>query len=135
MHLLLAGRATLEIPQGDLQETSLNKKYIFIQNLVKEFWKKWYRSVFPTLLPSYKWKNTTRNIQPGDVVLIYQESISKGSYPLGKILKVTKSKDNLVRSCTVQYMTGDKKKSIDKSVNALVVIVPVDYKNFMDIDV
>ena len=86
-HLLLAGRATVEIPQGDLQETSLNKKYIFIQNLVKEFWKKWYRSVFPTLLPSYKWKNTTRNIQPGDVVLIYQESISKGSYPLGKYLR------------------------------------------------
>ena len=79
--------------------------------------------------------NTTRNIQPGDVVLIYQESISKGSYPLGRVLKVTKSNDDLVRSCTVQYMTGDKKKCIDKSVNALVVIVPVDYKNFMDIDV
>ena len=60
---------------------------------------------------------------------------TKGSYPLGKVLEVTKSKDDLVRSCTVQYMTGDKKKSIDKSVNALVVIVPVDYKNFMDIDV
>ena len=134
-HLLLAGRASVEIPQGDLQETSLNKKYIFIQNLVKEFWKKWYRSVFPTLIPSYKWRSTTRNIQAGDVILIYQENITRGSYPLGKVLKVMKSDDDLVRKASVQYMTGDKKKCVDKSVNALVVIIPVDYKHYMDTDI
>ena len=38
--------------------------------------KRWNRSVFRTLIPSYQWRSTTRDIQPGDVFLICQESIN-----------------------------------------------------------
>ena len=126
---LLMGRATIEIPEGPFTETTLNKRFIFIQNLVTQWWKKWMKSVFPYLLPSYKWTNKKRNLQPGDVVLIHKEDIKRGNYQLGKISAVSTSEDNMVRKASVEYMTGQTKKVVEKAVSSLILIIPVDYRN------
>ena len=85
--------------------------------------------VFPSLLPSYKWTATSRNLENGDVVLIYHEGLKRGTFQLGKILDATKSDDGLVRKATVHYMVGGTKKTVEKAVSSLVLIVPNDYKN------
>ena len=69
-HLLLAGRSSIEIPEGPFQETKLNKRFIFVQNLVTQFWEKWMKTVFPKYIQSYKWTHEKRNLREGDVVLI-----------------------------------------------------------------
>ena len=87
------------------------------------------KSVFPYLLPSYKWTNKKRNLQPGDVVLIHKEDVKRGTFQLGKISAVTASEDNMVRKVNVEYMTGQTKKVVEKAVSSLILIIPVDYRN------
>ena len=86
------------------------------------------KSVSPYLLPSYKWTNKKRNLQPGDVVLIHKEDIKRGNH-LGKISAVSTSEDNMVRKASVEYMTGQTKKVVEKAVSSLILIIPVDYRN------
>ena len=126
-HLLLAGRPTIEIPQGDFQETKLNKRFIYIQNLIAEWWKKWFSSVFPSLLPSYKWATTRRNLMSGDVVLIHKENIKRGTYLRGIVIKPIQSDDGLVRKAVIQYIIGGVKKTVERAVSSLVLIVPAGY--------
>ena len=64
---LLMGRATSEIVTGPFNETkNVNKRLKFIETLVQDWWKRWCESVFPTLVPSYKWHH--RNISVGDIL-------------------------------------------------------------------
>ncbi|RCN44551.1 hypothetical protein ANCCAN_09439 [Ancylostoma caninum] len=53
----------------------------------------------------------------GDVVLIHQDSTPRGSWPLGLIIHLNKSKDGYVRS--VKVRTG-KRNVLERSVNQLV---------------
>ena len=53
-HLLL-GRSTPEVVDGDFNYSkNVNKRHIFLQTLVQQWWKKWYDTVLPSLVPSYK---------------------------------------------------------------------------------
>jgi hypothetical protein len=127
-HLFLAGRSTVETPQGDFQPTKLTKRFTFVQNLISEWWKKWYHLVFHSLSASYKWRNVTPNLRVGDVVLIYREGLKCGDYQLGKILEARKSEDGLVCKCLVEYVMGTVHKTVEKAVGSLVLIVPVNYQ-------
>ena len=62
-HLIL-GRATSEAVQGSLHNTKdVNKRFQFLQSLVDDWWKRWYESVLPSLVPSYKWYQRHRNVK------------------------------------------------------------------------
>ena len=97
-----------------------------------QFWKKWYKVVFPSLVPSYKWKTSVRNLEEDDVVLIYKEGIKRGCYPLGRVKKTYKSSDGFVRKADILYMSGDTQKTFQKAVSSLVVIIPTNYQHYMD---
>ena len=131
-HLLLAGRSNIEIPQVEpMKESKLNKRYCYIQRLIEEWWRKWYSSVFYTLLPSYRWSIQQRNIQAGDLVLVKLENVSKGTFPLGLVTKIVPSLDKLVR--VVEIKMKDQK-VIKRDVTKIIVIIPRDYNNFLDLD-
>ena len=93
---LIMGRATIEVPEGPFTETKLNRRFTFIQDLVNQWWKKWMSQVFPKYLASYKWTHERRNLQEGDVVLIYKEDVKRGKYQLGKVIEANISEDGLV---------------------------------------
>ena len=65
---------------------------------------------------------------PGDAVLIFKEGIKRGSYLMGKVQSVSTGEDGLVRKANVEYICGGTKKSVDKAVTSLILIVPVDYQ-------
>ena len=53
-HLLL-GRATSEVVKGPFDDKrNPNKRMKFLESLVEDWWKRWYESVLPSLVPSYK---------------------------------------------------------------------------------
>ena len=126
---LLIGRGTTDIPQGPFTESRLNRRHVFIQNLVSSWWRRWYRSIFPYLIPSHRWTKQARNFEKGDTVLIHREGIKRGTYQLGNVIEAIKSDDGFVRRCKVNYVVSGSKKTVEKSITALVLLVPVDYKN------
>ena len=129
-HLLLSGRATVDAPcPPEVQVSKLTKRYVYQQKLVDQFWRKWYRSAFHHLIPSYKWRKEVRNLDIGDTVLIYKEGLGRGTYKLGVIVDVYPDKEGIVRRANVEYMAGQARKTVERSQNDLVLLVKRDYTN------
>ena len=76
---LIIGRASPNVPQGPFKDRqSLKHRFDFIQRLVNQFWKRWYRDVFPNLIIRQKWHVDERNIKVNDVVLIQDSNALRG---------------------------------------------------------
>ena len=56
----------------------------------------------PTLQERAKWMKPRRSLEIGDLVLIADESVHRGKWPLGKVVDVFRGKDGYVRSAKVQ---------------------------------
>ena len=62
------------------------------------FWKRWLKEYLPTLSVQEKWINPRRFLTSGDLVLICDENILRGNWPLGRVIEVHDGKDGDVRS-------------------------------------
>ena len=136
---LLLGRACAKNP-GNWQPTRqhIAKRYHFVQAVVSEFWAKWIELCAPALVTRYKWTEPTRNLRPGDIVLIADKSPIKGDYRLGMINEVVAGNDGKVRRALVKYKnykvgerdheyTGREEVVVSRSVHRLALLVPVEY--------
>ena len=135
-HLIL-GRATSEAVQGSLHNTKdVNKRFQFLQSLVDDWWKRWYESVLPSLVPSYKWYQRHRNVKVGDVCLIQYKSAVKATYKLGRAIRVKKGVDGLVRTVTLAYRNANENvnREVDRPIHGIAVIVPIEEQASIELD-
>ena len=102
--LLMKGRSSL--PPGLFEPHDLYVKrrwrqvqYTCISDL---FWKRWVREYLPLLQERQKWNQERRNLKPGDIVVIMDATVPRGSWPLGRVLKAFQDKRGLVRSVRLQ---------------------------------
>ena len=124
---LLLGRSTNEVPQGPFHTNpSKTRRFTYIQNLVDEWWNKWYNLVLPSLVPSYKWQQRHRNVRKGDICLVRYKKSIRATYRLGRVSEVKTGKDGLVRSVRLQYKLQDEKvyRYVDRAIHGIAVIVP-----------
>ena len=98
-----------------------------VQDMVDKWWARWYDSVLPTLVPSYKWLQRHRNCKVNDICLIRYKSL-RSTYRLGRIKEVHHGADNLVRRVTLEYKLPNEKKfrTVDRAIHGIAVIVPVE---------
>ncbi|XP_051168417.1 uncharacterized protein LOC127286146 [Leptopilina boulardi] len=107
-HALL-GRALYSFPEALTINENLD--YITRWRLVKAlrdtFWNRWSRDYIHTLQQRNKWAVKKQNLQTNDLVLILDSSLLKrGSWPLGRIIKVFPGSDGLVRSASIRTASG-----------------------------
>ena len=124
---LLLGRSSNDVPQGPFNHNvSKAKRFIYVQNVVDEWWNKWYNLVLPSLVPSYKWQQRHRNVQLGDICLIRYKKSIRATFRLGRVCEVKTSNDGLVRSVRLQYkLQGEKVyRFVDRAIHGIAVIVP-----------
>ena len=141
---LLGGRSTINIPNVRTDgDPKLTRRLRFIEDTTQEFWSKWFAQVFHSLVPSYKWKTETRNVLPGDIVLLKESNQLKAEYKLAKVKTADPGPDGKVRRVTLIYKnlkpTGTCPKKADKDLKGatfsetdrciqnIIVIVPSDY--------
>ena len=74
------------------------------QFLIDEFWRRWYDEYLHNLQKRSKWFKINKNLKPGDVILLRDKTAPRNDWPLGRVVSVKKSEDNLVRSCDVVVM-------------------------------
>lgn len=129
---LLLGRASNTIPQGPFFETKNPRhRYEFCQQIVDSWWSRWYRDVFPDLVPRKKWHTTTRNVAIGDFVLVKDQNEIRGHWTRGIIEDVFPGNDGKVRNVKVKTVTGHYERPITK----ITVLYPVEgYGDENDID-
>ena len=128
---VILGRASSEVPQGPFdhdQSKNITKKFRFLQNLVSQWWNEWYQSVFPSLVPCYKWLQRHRNVQVGDICLIRYRKETRATYRMGRVNEVRTGVDGLVRSVVLQYKLPNEKvfRTVDRPIHGICVIVPVE---------
>ena len=127
-HLIL-GRSTPDVAIGPFDnDTNVNKRFIFIQSLIDDWWKFWYKSVLPSLVPSYKWMQKHRNVKVGDVCLIKYAGLKRGTYRLGRVKSTEAGKDNKVRRVTLVYKNEGEKvfREVERPIQGIAVIVPIE---------
>ena len=124
---LLLGRSTTIIPQGPFSDNkNPADRYKFIQAVCNNFWKRWNREIFPSLVIHPKWHVQRRNVMVGDVVLLQDSNVVRGEWKMGIVSEVTTSKDCLINRVNVTYKRDSTKYTVSRAVQRLIVLVPKD---------
>ena len=124
---LILGRSSTAVPQGLFHRTvTAYQRLKFIQSLVDAFWKRWAREVFPALVVQHKWHVEHRNVAVGDVVIIQDSNTIRGEWTKGLISKVIPSQDGKVRKVEVTYKRNSTSITVERPVQRLIVLVPVE---------
>lgn len=137
---LLLGRSTAKNP-GKWQPFTYSKhpttRYHLVQAAVEDFWEKWVQLYAPTLVVRRKWHVNTRNLCPGDVVIVADKNVLRGNYRLGLVQEVFPDEDGKVRHVLVKYKNFRVGKdrscygisdevTVSRSVQRLALLVPVE---------
>ena len=69
------------------------------------FWKRWVKEYLIELNRRQKWLEKKPNLGVGDVVLIMDENVPRGAWPLGRVVDVNVGRDGLVRSVRLRTKT------------------------------
>ncbi|XP_065921918.1 uncharacterized protein [Magallana gigas] len=66
----------------------LRSQWRRVQHLADTFWKRWRTQYLQTLQNYRKWKQEKRNLVIGDVILLKDNSVTRNSWPLGRVVRV-----------------------------------------------
>ena len=87
-HLLLKHRAYCT-PQSIVSDADIHRSsWKQIQYLSNVYWKRWLKLYLTSLQGLSKWRRTTRDTRVGDLVLINEDNLPRGRWPLGRIVEI-----------------------------------------------
>ena len=73
-----------------------------IEQKDSDWWAAYAQDVFPLLVPYRKWANPAASVDLGAIVLVqYSAKFARDRYRLGRVLKLERSRDGLVRTMRV----------------------------------
>lgn len=100
----LIGDSLVGIPEPNQDQENINlmTRWQLVQRMTQHFWQRWRAEYLHTLQHRYKWKDSARNPEKGDVVILKDENLPPTKWLLGRIVEVHPGKDNKVRVVTVQ---------------------------------
>ncbi|XP_031346826.1 uncharacterized protein LOC116173472 [Photinus pyralis] len=115
----LIGRPILEPLEetGEDLKIGLSNRWKMVQKMKKEIWKAWSSEYLHNLQQRYKWKTKNDNIKINDIVLVKDDNLSPGKWPLAKVIATHPAEDNIVRVVTTQKADG---KTSKKAIHQLV---------------
>ena len=86
------------------------------QHISNVFWRKWILQYLPCLQSRQKWCAVKENLKVNDVVLIVDEIVQRGSWPLGRITATRPDRNGHVRTVEVMSQGSVKCRPISKIV-------------------
>ena len=98
-----------DIPDDD---AGLLKRYLYRQKLVSHFWRRWQNEYLQQLSIRPKWNQEQPPVKIGDIVLISEDKMPRGKWPLARIIETYPGKDNLIRTALLQTAKGQLKRPI-----------------------
>jgi hypothetical protein len=104
-HFLAPTRSSFQVTPLDVSEPAdenSRKLWRQAQFLADAYWRRWSREYLAGLTVRHKWQTESRDLQVGDVVILIQDSLPRGLWPLGRIEKVFPGTDDRVRVVEVK---------------------------------
>ena len=78
------------------------------------FWSRWVKEYLPTLTRRACWRDRTPNFRVGELVLLQDDDLKRGRWPLARITKVMPGQDGVVRVIEVKTRNGAYKRPSTK---------------------
>ena len=126
----LIGRPLRAYPETTIStSTSLLRRWTLCQNLVQHFWQRWSSEYLQQLQRMQKWRQPQRNLQPGDIVIIREDTPFTNNWPLAKVITTYPGRDGKVRVAQLKTANTVLKRPIAK----LALILHEDDPSTMDI--
>ncbi|XP_072934980.1 uncharacterized protein [Epargyreus clarus] len=112
----LIGEPPVTIPSPDLRDINLSRlsRWQYVQRLVRDFWHRWQNEYLSRLQERPKWLKHMREFEIGDIVLIKDEQLPPGKWPLGRVVAKHRGPDNVTRVYSVRCASDVVKRSISK---------------------
>ena len=136
---LLLGRACADNPGGWSEtDESVRRRCDLVADISHQFWNKWIELFAPSLVFQNKWFETKPDLAIGDIVLVLDTNVLKGSYRLAKVTEVHPSQDGKVRTVSItykRYKTGESVKeykgasdiTVKRSIQRLIPLVQISH--------
>nr|XP_039255132.1 uncharacterized protein LOC120331994 [Styela clava] len=112
--LLLKHKANLPPGIFDKKDCYARRRWRQIQYLADQFWIRWSREVLVNLQARHKWLKKEDNFKVDDLVLLVDNTISRGKWLTGRIIEVIPDKFGAVRQVTVKTSHGFLRRPIAK---------------------
>lgn len=108
------------------QDLYARRRWRKVQYLAEQFWIRWRREYIQNLQVKTKWNREHRNLAVDDIVLMKDEQAHRNNWPLGRVVHAIKSEDGRVRRATVLICRDGQKRTYERPIGALVLLVPSD---------
>ena len=104
---LAIGRPLNQLPdvsEENSEESSkrIMERYLYLQRLFNHYWKRWKQEYLHHLTVRNKWRKEEPPLQVEDIVLVSEDNVSRGKWPLARVTEVHPGRDGLVRTATVR---------------------------------
>ena len=109
-------RSSVVVPENIMETSSLREKFVNAQLRVNRFWKSWNRDYLHLLHNRQKWKTTKDDLKVGELVLIVNEQLARGSWRLARVVQLVKSSPHVrqlkVRTADATVLLRDRTKLV-----------------------
>ncbi|PFX19006.1 hypothetical protein AWC38_SpisGene16590 [Stylophora pistillata] len=115
-------------PPGNFLPPDLyaNRRWSRVQCLADQFWLRWHREYLQNLQPRRKWYDARRDLAPGDVVLMKEDSQNRSDWPMGRVTEAIRSADGKVRKVSLRIVREGRGKVFLRPIKELILLVPVE---------
>ena len=96
-----------------------------IQHISSEFFRRWRSEYIHNLTERNKWLHRKRAIAVGDIVLMKDAAVKRNQWPIGRVTIVHRSKDDHIRSVTLQLSSSSgTSRILTRPITELVLLTP-----------
>ncbi|KAJ8048124.1 hypothetical protein HOLleu_00300 [Holothuria leucospilota] len=82
-----------------------SKRWRQVQYLADQLWVRWRKEYLQSLQPRLKWLHSQENLSTGDIVLLKEKDVVRGSWPFARVVRTHESEDGRVRKVDVLVCT------------------------------
>ena len=107
-HFLIGRNANDRSYLGEInkQDICSRKRWRQVQLVTQHFWNRWLREYLPTLTKRVKWQKGDIPVKVGDLVLLRDDGVKRGLWPLGRIERIHPGQDGIIRVVDVRTKSG-----------------------------
>jgi transposase len=101
------------------------RQWTLVKIVVKEFWIRWRQEVLMRLISYEKWRQWKKNVEKGQLVMVFDPESKQNDWPMGVIKEVIRGNDGAVRRVVVtcQLNKGSRPADFERSIRQ---VVPLD---------
>ncbi|XP_046145476.1 uncharacterized protein LOC123988776 [Osmia bicornis bicornis] len=103
----LIGSQINAVPESTFLDFAVNRlsRWQFLQQRLQQFWRLWSTQYLQRLQAISKWHHPSNEIKVGTLVLITDERLPPGKWPMTRVLKLLPGKDGLTRVVELKTAT------------------------------